>query len=139
MKVLRRNYESTKDEQLTTTRKDVVWKLENIFNSNAIASIDSRTGQIKAKCAGKVYVSVTTKDQKYHGITEIYFNGPVISDPLIQCKTITIKKDRIFTTGYELLASGMLPKTGTMKYKNGKKTGQGFILCNSTWRILPAI
>ena len=113
-----------KTYQLKASEKDVIWNCSNLYGENANASIDAKTGKLKVRNAGTIYVSCTSKDGKALGAVYIYATGPVIEQQDIVLDKIVIKKDEHLIDSTELIASDKLPKTVKVPYTHGKKKGE---------------
>ena len=115
--------EAGKTYQLKSSEKDVVWDCSNMRGVNAKASIDSKTGKLKVRNAGLIYVKCTSKDGKSLGAIYINATGPTIERQDITLDKIVIKKDEHLINYTEMIAAGKLPKTvkAPYTYKNKKE------------------
>lgn len=122
--------------QLTANQKNVIWSLNNIIPSDsktftfANASIDSKTGKVKTRNCGKLYIYARTLDGKYFGSTYVDCTGPIIS-PEGEFEPIILKKDMGIVDFATLKESGLLPKTIELNYTDGEKSGT--VECEIDW------
>ena len=112
-----------KTYQLKGNHKNVLWSLCNVEGDDSRASIDSKSGKIKFRDPGEVYVYAKTADGKYYGAMYLKASGPVVSGTA-KFKPVTVKKDLHLNTIASVVENNLLPKTITLPYTNGKKKGK---------------
>lgn len=110
--------------QLKASEKDVIWYCDSLSGENANPSIDSKTGELKVRNAGTIYVKCSSRDGKGLGAVYIYAAGPVIEDQNITLDPIIIDSDEHFVNTAELVASGKIPNKVTVPYTDGEKKGK---------------